>query len=275
MIRLLTSDDLPAVDAYLERNYMETAFLSGNLSRYGIENDRLSRRTGDYYGFFANSELQGMLTFYNLGSVVPHFETTAAIRDFVMLLRQRKFEVLVGMKKIVEPLSLALNQYKQIQDRDDSYYFVNYAGKPFSLPDAHQIADVETIRQSLALNFVVEAYREGFKRRFNSELAARLIEDRGQEEAFIFLLVDGMPAAQAMIQVTTGRIGQIGGVYTSESSRGKGYCKALVAELCRRIYSLGKIPTLMVRKDNSPAIRAYQALGFTYYDEYLIVKYII
>lgn len=275
MIRLLTSGDLPAVNAYLERNYMETAFLSGNLARYGIENDRLSRRAGDYYGFFSNNGLQGMLTFYNLGSVVPHFETTAAIQSFVILLRQRKFEVLVGMKKIVEPLSLVLNQYKQIQDRDDSYYFVNYARKPFSLSAVHQIADVETLRQSLALNFVVEAYREGFKRRFNSELAARLIEDRGPEEAFIFLLVDGMPAAQAMIQVTTGRIGQIGGVYTSESNRGKGYCKALVAELCRRIHSLGKIPTLMVRKDNSPAIRAYQALGFTCYDEYLIVKYII
>jgi predicted GNAT family acetyltransferase len=125
----------------------------------------------------------------------------------------------------------------------------------------------------LALKFIVEAYREGFKRRFNHELAARLIEDRAQEEAFIFLLVNKIPAAQAMIQVATSRISQIGGVYTCEPSRGRGHCKALVAELCRRIQSVGKIPTLMVRKDNTPAICAYQALGFTYYDEYLIVKF--
>jgi predicted GNAT family acetyltransferase len=177
------------------------------------------------------------------------------------------------MKRVLEPLCKALSRYKRILDCEDSFYFVNYDIKPHTLSCVHRIADVEAVNQPTALAFIVEAYRQGFKRRFNQELAIKLIEDRAHEEAFIFLLINGVPAAQAMIQVATNQISQIGGVYTNESCRGKGYCKALVGELCRRIHSVGKIPTLMVRKDNSPAVRAYQAVGFTYYDEYVIVKF--
>ena len=273
MIRLLTGGDTPEVNAYLERNYMETAVISGNLARCGIDNDRMSRRAGDYYGYFSAGRLQGILVLFNLGSVVPHFETTAAIGSFVEIMRRRRFEVLVGMKRIVEPLCLALDTYKRVRDCEDSYYLVNYEKKPNPSTCLHQIAAVEAVDRSMALTFIVEAYRQGFKRRFNQELAIKLIEDRGPEEALLFLLVNKVPVAQAIIQVVTGRINQIGGVYTSEHSRGKGYCKALVAELCQRIQCAGKIPTLMVRKDNSPAVRAYQAVGFTYYDEYVIVKF--
>ena len=273
MIRLLTSGDIPEVTAYVERNYMETTVLSSNLARCGIENDWLNRRSGDYYGYFSAGRLAGIVAFFNLGSVVPHFEIAAAIGSFVEIMRQRRFEVVVGMKRIIKPLCLALEPYKKVLACEDSYYLVNHNIKPYSLAGGHQIAAVEAVDRERVLTFIVEAYRQGFKRRFNRELATKLIEDRGAEEALIFLLVNQVPVAQAIIQVVTGRINQIGGVYTSEHSRGKGYCKALVAELCQRVYAAGKLPTLLVRKDNSPAVRAYQAVGFSYYDEYVIVKF--
>jgi ribosomal protein S18 acetylase RimI-like enzyme len=260
------------VKLYLARNYMETALFSGNLARCGIDNDGVSRRAGDYYGYFSEGGLQGILAFYNLGNVVAHFEAEAAIEGFAEIMRQRRFEVFVGLRKIVEPLSLALNPYKRIMGCEESYFYVNHAAKPYTLSCLHQIVEVETVDRSIALPFIVEAYRQGFQRRFNQELASKLIEDRATEEVFVFLLINKTPVAQAFIQVVTDRIAQIGGVYTSECHRGKGYCKALVAELCRRIYEVGKIPTLMVRKNNPQAIRAYHYLGFTYYDEYLLVK---
>lgn len=275
MIRLLTGGDMPAVNAYLERNYMETAIFSGNLAKCGIDNDRMSRRAGDYYGYFSEGSLHGILVLYNLGSVIPHFETAAAIAGFVEIMRQRRFEVLAGMKKIVEPLCQVLNSYKKMSDYEDSYYLVNHVTKPYSLSCLHQIAAVEAVDRELALTFIVEAYRQGFKRRFNRDMAAKLIDDRGPEETLNFLLINNVPVAQAIIQVATGRVSQIGGVYTSEQSRGRGYCKALVSELCRRIHAAGKTPALMVRKDNSAAVRAYQAVGFTYYDDYIIVKFVV
>lgn len=273
MIRLLTNCDTSEVNVYLERNYMETVLFTGNIARCGITNDGVNRRAGDYYGYFSEGRLQGILAFYNLGNVTVHFEAEAAIASFAEIIKQRRFEMLVGLKKMVEPLCLALKPAKSVLGCEESYFFVNHSRKPYALTFAHQIADVEAVDQSIALSFIVEAYRQGFRRRFNQELAVKLINEREIAEAFVFLLIDKVPVAQAGIQVVTGRIAQIGGVYTNEHHRGKGYCKALVAELCRRIHTVGKIPTLMVKKNNTPAIRAYLSLGFTYGDEYQIAKF--
>ncbi len=275
MIKLLTSGDISAVNAYLERNYMETALLSGNLDRCGIENDRMSRRSGDYYGYFDGGRLQGILAFFNLGSVFPHFEVPGAVSGFADIMRLRRFEVLAGMKRIVEPLCQALDQDKKILAYEESYYLVNYELKPYVLSYPRQIADVDTVDPALALTFIVEAYRQGFYRRFNRELAAKLIENSSPGEEFVFLMSEDVPKAQAAIQVAASRVNQIGGVYTSESSRGQGYCKALVSELCRRSKVDGKVPVLMVRKENIPAVRAYEAIGFTYFGDYLIVKFAV
>ncbi|MDF2569918.1 MAG: FR47-like protein [Sporomusa sp.] len=275
MIRLLTGGDTPEVKEYLERNYMDTVFLNGNFQRCGLDNDKTSRRSGDYYGYFESGRLKAILTFFNLGSVIPHFESPGAVSGFVEIMRKRKFEVLAGVKHVIEPLKQALGHYKKILSCEDSYYFVNRDIKPYSFPCIGQITDARAVDRIAALGFVVEAYRQGFVRRFNKELAAKLIDDRGPEEDYIFLLVGGVPKAQAVIQVATGRINQIGGVYTSEGNRGNGYCKVLVAELCRRIQGYGKTPVLMVRKDNIPAIKAYQSIGFTYADDYLVVKFLI
>lgn len=273
MMRLLTGYDIPEVEVYLERNHMETVFFSGNLSRCGIENDGTSRRAGDYYGYFSASGLQGIAAFYNLGNVVVHFEAAAAVDSFAEIMRQRRFEFFVGLKKMVEPLSLALQPQKEILGCEESYFYVNQAMQPHSPACLPQIADVEAMEQATALSFIVEAYRQGFQRRFNQEMAVKLIEERGPEEDFVFLIINDEPVAQAIIQVVTGRLAQIGGVYTREEYRGKGYCKVLVGELCRRIYTAGRIPALLVRQNNIPAVKAYQALGFTYYDEYLITKF--
>lgn len=273
MIRLLTGRDMPIVTAYLERNYLEMAVIRGNLAKCGIDNDKLSRRAGDYYGYFAAGKLRGMLVFYHLGSVMPHFETTAAIDEFAQLLRQRRVEVMVGLKGIVEPLCRALTADKHILDCEESYYLVNAGVKPYSLTCLHQIVPVEAVDREVALWFLVEAYRLGFKRRFSREMAIKLIEDRMPEEALLFLLVNNVPVAQAMIQVAAGRVSQIGGVYTRERSRGNGYCKALVAAVCRQIEDSGRLPALLVRRDNQPAVRAYQAVGFSRYAEYVVVKF--
>ena len=271
MIRLLTAGDRREVNIYLKQNYLETVSLGGNLEHCGIENDHLSRRAGDYYGYFAAGQLRGILAFFNLGSVIPHFEVPEAVSEFASLMRLRRWKVLAGVKRVVEPLCQA--QAKPVLDYEDSHYLANYAIKPKTLPESLAIAEVETVDRILALRFIVEAYRQGFNRRFNEELAARLIHDRSPEEAIVFLLAGGVPQALAMVQAVTGQVHQIGGVYTSEGSRGRGYCQALVSALCQRSKSFGKIPVLMVRRDNIPAVRAYEALGFTYVTDYLVVKF--
>ena len=87
--------------------------------------------------------------------------------------------------------------------------------------------------------------------------------------------MDNKLVAQACIQTFTDNSNQIGAVYSLEEERGKGYAKAAVSELCERIIGRGKLPTLIVSKQNPPALNAYKALGFEHYSDYLIIKFFI
>jgi len=122
------------------------------------------------------------------------------------------------------------------------------------------------------LGFVRKAYLNGFGAERTIEGTKLLLSQRGKEEEFIILSKDNKLLAQACIQTVTGSTNQIGAVYTVEEERGKGYGKAVVSELCERIISRGKLPTLIVNKQNTPALSAYKALGFDQRDDYLIIR---
>jgi predicted GNAT family acetyltransferase len=133
------------------------------------------------------------------------------------------------------------------------------------------LEDVEFVKgnelpSKITSSFVKKALEEGFKLSISDE-------DTSLGDNFTFLLKDGEIKAQASIQTSTNKLTQIGSVYTLNSERNKGYCKAIVSEVCKRIESLGKLPALLVRKNNTPAINAYKALGFTHYDNYLFINF--
>jgi predicted GNAT family acetyltransferase len=92
------------------------------------------------------------------------------------------------------------------------------------------------------------------------------------EEDFVLLSRDNKLVSQACVQAVTANTNQIGAVYTAEEERGRGFGKAVVSELCERIRSRGKLPTLIVNKENTPALNAYKALGFEPREEYLIIR---
>jgi GNAT superfamily N-acetyltransferase len=272
MVRLLTQADKEVVLEYLGRNEIETSFLYGNIIEFGVDNDKNIRRCADYYGFFMEGELKGILPFYNLGSCIPHYESEEAILPFAELMKERSFEFLLGMKKIIEPLFKEIKDYKEVLSCDESSYFVNNNFKPFVLEDVRFIkADGET--SDKVIDFIVESRIKGFYQDITKEEVIKTLTQRGEEEDYIVAEKDGIIVAQACVQTYTRKINQIGSVYTTEKERGKGYCKAIVSELCRRIIERGKLPTLSVKKNNTPAVRAYNALGFEHYDDYLIARF--
>ncbi|HWR38769.1 MAG TPA: GNAT family N-acetyltransferase [Patescibacteria group bacterium] len=271
MIRVLVNDDQALVAEYLERNHIETTFLYGNITQFGLNNNRLYRRCGDYYGYFDGPVLQGILAFYNLGSVIPHFETDKAIPHFAALMRRRNFDSLLGMRRIIQPLYELLleDKDKEVVNYSESGYYLNQEFHPHFV-EKSEFVDVEKMEPAAASRFIVRANRHGFKRDVSSEVH-KIIRERAPEEEFVLMKINGKIVGQAQVQTFTTRINQIGAVYTVEEERGRGYCKALVSELCRRILERDKIPALMVRNDNLPAVRAYTALGFARYDDYLLV----
>lgn len=272
MIQILKENHRKLVLDYLERNHLECTFLIGNVKQFGINNNRNFRRCADYYGYFEGNDLKGILPLYNLGSCIPHFESENAVPEFAKILKNRSFTFLLGMKKFIKPLYDSISPYKTTLNYSEDSYFVNNNFKPFVLPEV-KIKDASELKLDFILDFMLEARLKGFGERSTKADRLDALKQRGPEEDFLFEINDGIIVATACIQTCTSRINQVGGVYTTEAERGKGYCKAIVSELCRRITARGKTPTLMVRNNNTPAVKAYTSLGFDFYDDYLIVTF--
>lgn len=271
VLRLLRQTDLEQVLAYIERNHMETTFLNANVVGFGLENDGKTRRCGDYYGYFVGKELKGILPFFNLGSCLPHFETDAAIPDFVEVMKDKQFDSLLGMRNCIYPLYKNLESSKETLNYSESSYFINHMLTPVITTEG-SFCDAEA-KDEEAVIYIANAYSQGFNHQHSLDEVRTILKQKLQDEDFILLKVNGKIVAQANVQTQTSKINQIGSVYTSDTYRGMGYCKAIVSELCRRIIGRGKTPTLMVKKQNTPAVRAYQALGFEPYQDYLIIRY--
>lgn len=271
MIRLLNDNDMKIVVDYLERNHIECTFQIGNVEHFGIENRKECRRCGDYFGYFEGNNLKGILPIYNLGSCIPHFESIKAADEFAEIIKSRKVDYLLGMRKQVQPIYEHIRHFKTIAEYSDDSYYINENFREFSLPDV-EILNASEMALDDAIDFMLEARRVGFGDDPSREDLQKVLSQRAPEEDYIFLLKEGKIAAQACIQTTTSKINQIGGVYTTENERGKGFCKAIVSKLCSTIKERGKIPTLMVRKNNTPAVKAYLSLGFRHYDDYNIIK---
>lgn len=269
--RLLSNHDKNQVMDYLSRNAVETTFLYGNVVQFGLENNKDIRRSADYYGYFNNGKLKGILPFYNLGSCIPHYENEDAIAYFSEKMKERNFSFLLGMADIINPLYEKIKEYKTILEYSDDSYFVNDSFKPFVLKNI-DIVNAKDLPLDTAVAFLQEVNEQGFNRKTSREEIIKTMNERGQEEESVIVLVNGKAAAHANIQTFTDKINQIGGVYTSKDYRGNGYCKAAVSEICSRILNRGKVPTLMVTKNNTPAVKAYKALGFNHYSDYLLIN---
>lgn len=272
MISLLTQKDTEKVMEYLKNDSIAGAFLMGNVLEFGLDNCKDMRRCGDYYGYFSKGDLIGILPFYNMGSCIPLFVDEKAIGPFDEMMIQRPFEVLLGMQKYVKPLYDAISGGKNTLMYQESSYFVNNKFAPFTLKNV-TFAKADEMDKNKVVAFVKEAFWQGFGHNYSVEETQKFLEQLAKEEEFLFLMVEDKIIAQAYIQATTKEINQIGGVFTIVEERGKGYCRAIVSELCQNIIARDKTPSLIVRKDNVSAIRAYASLGFTHFDEYLLIKF--
>lgn len=250
---------------------METSFLYANVLECGVENKKEVRRCADYFGFFEGDGLKGILPFYNLGSCIPHYETEAAIEPFVEIMKDRPFEYLLGMEQVVGPIFRKLKEFRKVVEYNESDYFINRSYKPFRM-DGMKFVDPEEDKSERVIDFIVTVRNEGFHENVSRESVENMLKQQPSEGKALIAAIGGKLVAYASIQTYTDSINQIGSVYTAVEERGKGYCKAVVSELCDTIIAGGKTPTLFVKKNNTPAVRAYTALGFEHFDDYLLIR---
>ena len=109
--------------------------------------------------------------------------------------------------------------------------------------------------------------------RFNADECLRLLRRGLLRELVYFGSVHGHPVTKAGTNARGFAVDQIGGVFTEQAQRGRGYGAAVMTALLRTVFAAGKSATLFVKPNNRAAIRLYENLGFVTRDEYRICYY--
>jgi ribosomal protein S18 acetylase RimI-like enzyme len=79
------------------------------------------------------------------------------------------------------------------------------------------------------------------------------------------LFIGDLLVSVAYTLIETDDVAVIGGVFTREGFRNRGFAASVVSKLAYHVAKGGKTASLYVREDNKPAIRVYEKIGFKEY----------
>lgn len=103
------------------------------------------------------------------------------------------------------------------------------------------------------------------------KVTEQLIAERMANRHWSGIRVDGKLVSIGSALVTEWG-GHIGVVATDEAHRNRGYGTSIVSELVKLIFEETSTAMIHVLKDNPPAIRAYEKVGFKPYTTYFFMK---
>lgn len=95
-------------------------------------------------------------------------------------------------------------------------------------------------------------------RTMSTEKARSVLRKRRYYGAYI----DETLASMACTYLRTNEVAVVGDVYTRPEFRGRGLARAVTTAVTRDITASGAVAMLHVAEENTPAIRAYEALGY-------------
>lgn len=278
-IKNLDNKDITATRAFLERFKSSSLFLLSNMAHAGIQ-DGHHRCQGYWLGAFLDETLVAVAThFWNDNILIqsPDLSLIPTLLDELLARSNRPLCGLLGpwpqLEVAVEHLDVDLSRCSYASKEplfelplDELILPMNTASTRCATPrDAHTIAS--WLQRA-------EALLQPFPHPLSYHLANahRLIEER-----HVWLATD--PAHDHPCSMTNvnaalpdARIFQIGGVFTPEEERARGFARQAVAcqllDMQRRGYTHA---ILFTGQDNIPARRAYQALGFRHILDYGLI----
>lgn len=107
--------------------------------------------------------------------------------------------------------------------------------------------------------------------------AERLSLERNLKNRYVVGIFDDLnkkALSKAQTNAKTNKTVQIGGVFTLEDYRKKGFAGTLVKKIACKFKDEGKNVVLFVRKNNLSAVDSYKRVGFKYFGEYKMDYYL-
>lgn len=280
-IRRLDQGDEAMVESFLGQHSDSSVMLLSNLRRSGLI-DGDSPQQGLWFGAFEENLLVGLTSFCGNGMLLPQ-----APRRLDELVRvtiaasARRMEGVVGLAaqawRVGEVLGLAAHQRESIMlDSHEILYALDLQTleMPAQLLSGRVHArPVEPRDMPVLTGWIIDSNAETYKRRLRpSEIATNLERMAGQVENRWVLEQDNRLLATTGFGAGTAQVVQVAGVYTPPNLRSNGYGRCVVAASLAAARERGvKRCVLFTAVENTPAQRAYEAIGFVRIGEFRLL----
>lgn len=262
-LRPLGPDDLHDVEALLAERPIENLFLASKIAQFGIDR----RRVGRLHGF----ERDGRLTAVCLdgGTVFPAGFDPDAVPAFV-----RAIGPVRQATSILGPCMTALGVYVGLVERwPGGWRQVSNVRQrqPLMLLDRPPAIDGDDrVRLLAARDF--DSYLAASVHMYTEEIGSspykygsgyeRFVKDRLRQDDAYGIVVDGEVVFKADLGPKLGGHTQLQGVWVHPKLRGRGLSVPALASMMRQVMGRFPLVSLYVNDFNTPAIRAYERLGF-------------
>lgn len=270
MIRELDIDaDKSLIIDFCYRRERENLFILGNFTRETSFDNQ-------YFGYFDDGDLVGMAAYFsNFGSFVVNSLDEQVINELVDFVYNKGLKIKyvpcfkvygdIIVKRLIEL------GHKPNKVGEEIVLILNKGDfKSFETGEERQ-AKSEDIDELIALHRDLEEVVDGEKNESPVTDADRkkFIPDEN------FLLKKGAEiVCKANIHGYSKNYFQIGGVVTLPEQRKKGFAKQCISALCSHYFNEGIGSALLFTdKNNIPALKVYEALGFKAVDKFVLARF--
>ena len=171
-----------------------------------------------------------------------------------------------------------VNYYLMILTAEDFFKKYDYHGAKDRAPDTYGTRRISikraTIRDAKELFPLERDYQleeviinPG---NYNPKFIMEMFKKNLSKNIVLFAEIDGIPVSKAGTNAQGFYTDQIGGVYTAKQERGKGFARDVMIRLLGCIFKDKKTASLFVKKENIPAVKLYEHLGFTIMNDFKI-----
>jgi len=277
--RPLTESDRPALEALLGRAPDYNVFHLSGLREFGLVSP--SDAAGGLWstGIFERGALVGALVVVRGTGGIYHVpgerEVLEAIAEAVLdAVMRGRLALLSGHASQIEPCLPLVDA--SIGGRLDRCHFCSLHEDDLVFPLSQLDFGEPKLATGDDMERLIDFYQRGFYSLAHLPSRAawrnRLAEQLAFRTLFFIEDAQGQIASAAQSSAEGGPAAMLGGVATLDGYRGRGLSTACVAALCRHLFSAGiKTVSLFYLRDNAPAARVYEKLGFRPAGEWLLV----
>jgi len=272
--RVITKRDAPAVRRLLELRPIDNISISSRVYKLGVEKAGLGN---DLIGYWENGQ---MISFLSDGySLHPINATEAALDAFSRCLEYRRCGSIVGVRD--EAMGLwgrmcehSFTQWASPREVRDHQKVMAISKDPVVVADM----SVDTVPTRY-----LDSYHAAAVAMYTEEVGVAPLDAHGAYRDHVTnlmmrglafgVLQSGRIIFKADIVADVAGICQVGGVWLAPHLRGKGLSESLVAAVVARCRERYSTVSLYVNSYNHPAVRCYEAVGFTQVGECATIHY--